>query len=279
MAETAANLVEHVLPERAPLRQFVLTLPFELRARLAYDGKLLGAVCHAFVDSVLDWYRRHFQARGLGGGKSGAVTAVQRVSSDLRLNPHFHTLCLDGVYVEDEHGELALHSLPCLTNSDVADILQIATTRILRLLRHKGVVEDDAVNADETLADKEPALAELAVASTLGRVPAGPALRQTDPIRLRKGPDLEHPKGLCATAHGFSLHAATTARADDDAGREALCKYILRPPIARENIQLVAEDLVRLQLNGRDRPGTCDAPVPSTLRPDNRCRRAAPQLG
>ena len=32
MAQTAANLVEHVLPERAPLRQFVLTLPFELRA-------------------------------------------------------------------------------------------------------------------------------------------------------------------------------------------------------------------------------------------------------
>ena len=54
------------------------------------------------------------------------------------------------------------------------------TTRILRLLRQKGVVEDDSVNADEALADKEPALAELAVASTLGRVPAGPALRQMD---------------------------------------------------------------------------------------------------
>ena len=277
MAETAANLVEHVLPERAPLRQFVLTLPFELRARLAYDGKLLGAVCQAFVDSVLDWYRRHFQARGLGGGKSGAVTAVQRVSSDLRLNPHFHTLCLDGVYVEDEHGELIFHPLPCLTNGDVADILQIATTRILRLLRHKGVVEDDAVNADETLADKEPALAELAVASTLGRVPAGPALRQTDPIRLRKGPDLEHPKGLCATAHGFSLHAATTARADDDAGREALCKYILRPPIARENIQLVADDWCAFSSNAP----SAMAHSPSTwtrclywcdLRP--RCRRS-----
>src|SRR5690606_39141499 len=76
----------NVLPERAPLRQFVLTLPFELRARLAYDGKLLGAVCHAFVDSVLGWYRRHLSARGLSAGKGGAVTAVQRVSSDLRLN-------------------------------------------------------------------------------------------------------------------------------------------------------------------------------------------------
>jgi hypothetical protein len=229
MAETAANLVEHVLPERAPLRQFVLTLPFELRARLAYDGKLLGAVCHAFVDSVLGWYRRRFQARGVGGGKGGAVTAVQRVSSDLRLNPHFHTLCLDGVYIEDEHGELCFHPLPCLTNSDVADILQIATTRILRLLRQKGVVEDGEVNADETLADEEPALAELAVASTLGRVPAGPALRQRDPIRLSPGRELEYSKGLCATLHGFSLHAATTARADDTVGREALCKYILRP--------------------------------------------------
>ena len=132
-------------------------------------------------------YRRHFEARGLGEGKSDAVTVVQRVSSDLRLNPHFHTIALDGVYVEGEHGDLGFHPLPCLTNANVADILQIASTRILRLLRQKGVVEDDAVNADESLADNEPALAELAVATTLGRIPAGPALRQKDPIRLRPG--------------------------------------------------------------------------------------------
>lgn len=143
-----------------------------------------------------------------------------------------------------------------MTNGDVADILQLATTRILRLLRQKGVVEDDTVNTDEALTDAEPALAELAVASTLGRIPAGPALRQRDPIRLRPGRDLEYPKGLCATAHGFSLHAATTARADDAVGREALCKYILRPPIARENIQLVAGDLVRLQLKRPFSDGT-----------------------
>ena len=256
MAETAANLVEHVLPTEAPLRQLVLTLPFELRARLAYDGKLLGAVCHAFVDSVLSWYRRHFATRGLGEGKSGAVTVVQRVSSDLRLNPHLHTIALDGVYVEDDHGDLGFHALPCLTNADVADLLQIASIRILRLLRRKGVVEDDAVAADESLADTEPALAELAVASTLGRIPAGPALLQKDPIRLRPSRDLEYPKGLCAAAHGFSLHAATTARADDPVGREALCKYILRPPIAQQNIRLVSDDLVRLELKRPFSDGT-----------------------
>ncbi len=107
----------------------MLTLPFELRARLAFDGELLGAVCRTFVDSVMGWYRRRIAALGIAGGKSGAVTAVQRVSSDLRLNPHFHTLTLDGVFIENEAGELAFHPLPALTNADVADILQIARTR------------------------------------------------------------------------------------------------------------------------------------------------------
>lgn len=107
MASTAANLVEHVLPSGVPLRRWVLTPPLELRARLAYDGELLGAVCRMFVDSVLGWYRRHMDALGFETCKSGAVTAVQSVSIDLRLNPHFHTPALDGVYDEDEHGELA----------------------------------------------------------------------------------------------------------------------------------------------------------------------------
>lgn len=48
MTSTAADLVEHVLPE-VPLRQLVLTLPFELRARVAYDGELLGALTRTFA--------------------------------------------------------------------------------------------------------------------------------------------------------------------------------------------------------------------------------------
>ena len=32
--------------------------------------------------------------------KTGAVTAVQRTSSDLRLNPHLHTIALDGAWHE-----------------------------------------------------------------------------------------------------------------------------------------------------------------------------------
>jgi hypothetical protein len=88
MAAAAANLVDHLLP-RVPLRS-VFTVPFELRARLAYDKKLLGAVGRIFVDSVLGFYRRVLHALGVGSGQSGTVTAVQRCSSDLRLSPRFH---------------------------------------------------------------------------------------------------------------------------------------------------------------------------------------------
>jgi hypothetical protein len=58
MAQTAANLVDHVLPEGVPLRQFVLTLPFELRARIAYDRELMGGVGRVFVGTVLGFYTR-----------------------------------------------------------------------------------------------------------------------------------------------------------------------------------------------------------------------------
>ncbi len=139
----------------------------------------LGRCATRHVDSVLDWFRRHFEAHGLGAAKSGAVTVAQRVSSDLRLNRHFHTLVLDGAYAEDEQGELRFHSLSCVTNSDVADILQIACSRIQRLLRHKGVIEDDTVDAPDALTDT---------------LIAPPALRRTDPPPIARG---TAPGGSC----------------------------------------------------------------------------------
>ena len=43
MADTAAHLVDRVLPE-VPVRQWVLSLPFGLRYRLADDAPLTSAV-------------------------------------------------------------------------------------------------------------------------------------------------------------------------------------------------------------------------------------------
>jgi hypothetical protein len=48
MADTAAHLVDRVFP-RVPVRQWVLSLPFTLRYRLAYDARLVGDVLNIFV--------------------------------------------------------------------------------------------------------------------------------------------------------------------------------------------------------------------------------------
>ncbi|MBK7585963.1 MAG: hypothetical protein IPI67_37980 [Myxococcales bacterium] len=52
------------------------------------------------------------------------------------------------------------------------------------------------------------------------------------------------------------MHAATTASAGDAAGREALCKYMLFPPIAQERVQLLGNDVVRLVLKRPFSDGT-----------------------
>jgi hypothetical protein len=251
MAQTAANLIDHVLPP-VPLRQLVLTMPFELRRRLAYDGPLLGAVSRVFMRSVLEWYRRRMEAEGAMDGRSGAVLVIQRCSSDLRLNPHIHAVLLDGAFTEGADGELSFHALPRLRTEELADVLQIVRVLILRLLVRRGVVqgEPDLTVVDDDLAEREPALAQLASAAVLGQPPAGPALRRRNPIEiaLRGRPGITVASPLSVRELGFSLHAATRAGAEDERAREALIKYILRPPVAHERLRILPNDLVRLEL-------------------------------
>jgi hypothetical protein len=57
MADTAAHLVDRVLPE-VPVRQWVLSLPVALRYRLAYDSGLTSAVLGVFVRTVFASLRR-----------------------------------------------------------------------------------------------------------------------------------------------------------------------------------------------------------------------------
>ena len=205
MAQTAANLLDHVLPP-TPLRQFVLTVPFELRQRLAYDGKLLSAVGRIFVDSVLGFYRRRMRAEGITGGQSGAVTVVQRCNSDLKLNPHWHGLFLDGVFARNGDGQPVFHPLPRLSTEEVGDLMQVVRVRILSHLARCGVIEpgSELTVLDDDLAEREPALAQLAAASVAGLPPAGPELHRR-PVPLRGHPGVEIAAPLSVTEMGFSL--------------------------------------------------------------------------
>ena len=87
MADTAARLTDEVLP-RVPVRQWVLSFPYEIRYRLAWDGELVSAVLAIFLRVVYGWYRRQARAQGHGDGRCGSVTFVQRFGSSINLMKH-----------------------------------------------------------------------------------------------------------------------------------------------------------------------------------------------
>jgi hypothetical protein len=122
MNATAANLIEHVLPEEAALRQWVLTFPFPWRLALAQDGALLGSLTRIFEDTVQGFYAGRARQEGHFGAKTGSVTVLQRASSDLRLNPHLHGVFLDGAWHEQE-GDLVFRGLRHLRTGEVGDVL------------------------------------------------------------------------------------------------------------------------------------------------------------
>jgi hypothetical protein len=93
MADTAAQLVDRVLPEVA-IRQWVLTLPYPLRYRCAYDARLTSAVLRSFIRALFaELRRRSRRTWGLRAEQCGAVTFIQRFGSALtssRAQPSRH---------------------------------------------------------------------------------------------------------------------------------------------------------------------------------------------
>jgi len=211
MCATAANLIEHILPEVA-LRQWVLTFPFGWRRRLSHDGELLRVLTRIFVETVHRFYAKHTGHHGERLVKGGAVTVVQRTSSDLRLNPHLHVVFLDGVYREDGT-ELEWKPLGHLQTREVGDVLERAVRRMARYLRRRSTlaatvdVGDDDPAGKEDDAEGEQRLAASAVSGQTP--PAGPQwLRGLAPLASRA---LAFDKPLSASLDGFTLHAATRA--------------------------------------------------------------------
>ena len=135
-----------------------------------------------------------------------------------------------------------------------------ARCRVVRLLARRGVLETQTTGelelASHDAADSDQALAQLTSAAVTGQPPAGPERRERAPLRLAAAPGPSITGPLCATDSGFSLHAATVARRDDPAGKQALVRYVLRPPLAKDRLALLDDGLVRITLKRSFNDGT-----------------------
>ncbi len=132
-------------------------------------------------------------------------------------------------------------------------MLERVVGRIERHLRRGGLLRIDE-DGDEANGDGDPE-STLAAAAVSGQAPpAGPQwLSGLAPLEPQA---LAYDKPLCASLDGFSLHAATRAGARDPSGREALLRYVLRPPIAQERVEQRKDGLLRITLKKAYADGT-----------------------
>ena len=126
MVEHAALLVDEILPE-APYRQWVLSVPFQLRFLFASKpevmSKALGIVYRTIATHlVLAAGHTHDTAH------TGAITFIQRFGSALNLNVHFHMLFLDGVYVGNKANKLTFKQVNAPTNDQLQTGLHAAVS-------------------------------------------------------------------------------------------------------------------------------------------------------
>ncbi|MCE7891057.1 MAG: hypothetical protein DYH12_15395 [Sorangiineae bacterium PRO1] len=154
MADTAVHLEERVLP-RVPIRHWICSLPWGLRALLGYDRKLCAEVVSAFmaeVDRSLRWRaKRELDLASVADAHTGGVVAVQRTDSALRLNVHFHSLVLDGVYVheaDDPQAPLEFRVLDTPTHADIAEVAARTAARVEKILRAHGRSLDPELGDD-----------------------------------------------------------------------------------------------------------------------------------
>ena len=257
MADTAAHLVDRVLPE-APIRQWVLSLPFNLRYRLAYDAELTGAVLRIFVRRVFASLRRRARRRwSIDDPLCGAVTFVQRFGGALNLNVHFHTLVLDGVY--DAREGMRFRSLPPPDDDEVARVAASVARGIVRFLQRHGLTAYDDPEEIDPVAREYPLLAALYAASVSGRIATGNRAGQRI-MRFGDHVDVEHMPAIrgrrCAAVDGVSLHANVAVPARDRRRLERLCRYAARPPLAAERLSQSADGRLIYQLKQRWRDGT-----------------------
>ena len=234
MIESAAHLVDHVLPEQ-PIRQWVLTFPYPLRFLFAAQPQVLSQVLGVVYRAISTDLLKRTGFTVASGAKTGAVTLIQRFGSALNLNIHFHMLFLDGAY-RFGRARPRFHRAPRPTSAELVRLLHTISTRLARLLERRGLLVRDA---ESDYLDFEPgeALDQLIGASIRYRIAIGPNAGRKA-LTLRTVPAQPDPLAstLLVRQPGFSLHAATCCEAKQRDKLEKLCRYITRPAIANERL-------------------------------------------
>jgi hypothetical protein len=234
MANTAAYLVDRVLPD-VPVRQYVLSLPYELRKLAAFKADVLTALGRIFVEAIFAGYRARAHREGLEDAQCGAITFVQRFGS-LNLNVHFHVLVLDGVVTRDPDRRVVFHPAAAPTPVELEALVERVMNRSVAWLRRHGHVQDTPL---EERSNEPPAQTALDACADIAMGRGTVATLSNDDDKSKDDDREARPEGLVGAVErdGFNVHAGVRIEAGDHLGRERLARYGARPPLSLDRLR------------------------------------------
>jgi hypothetical protein len=251
MAAASIHLSDRVLPE-VPVRQFVLSVPYELRLLLACNSEALSAVIRIMMRVVLGWYRVRGRELGLGKAEAGAVSFVQRSGGSLNLNTHLHSIAIDGVYTrESSSAAPVFHFVQPPSAADLALMVRTICERVCKMLGRRGLLGEPRADGNEAETTPDALVACRKVALSRGRFERldvhGRSQQQLFPDD-EWGMSRKKDGRWTADFKGFSLHAGVSFSASDRKGTERLVRYCTRPPLAIERLSVLGDGSVAYKL-------------------------------
>jgi hypothetical protein len=239
MVESAALLVDDILPEQ-PVRQWVLSFPFQLRFLFASNpgvmSQVLGIVYRVISGALL-------KKAGLTrkNGMTGAVTLV--------LNVHFHMLFIDGAYSRNQYGKVVFKRTKAPEKDELCKLVNKISLRVAAYLERQGFLERDEENSYLQLDGmEEDPMQQLLGHSLTYRVAVGPQ-QGKKVFTLQTVPATETGvNAQTAKESGFSLHAGVVAQHWERRKLERLCRYITRPAISEKRLSITPAGNIRYQL-------------------------------
>lgn len=239
--EARARFLQECVIGDTRVRHVALTLPQPLRVFAAYDPTLVTEILGVYILANfrrLKWSaKRELELDSVDDVEPACLTTVQRWSTNLDPNLHFHSALTDGVYHQPDPGSpTEFVNLPPPTDEELDAVAWEICRRTRDILVRRGVWEDTPDEAhDLVVPDASGGTRVLkTVAGILTLDPANP--QKCRFFGTVSQHDSDEPFTISG-AGAFNLFARDRIEKGDGKNLRRLLRYMLSPPFTDDQLR------------------------------------------